>query len=672
MFDWLNDRQGTVGVIGALSLTAVIGMGGMAVDLNRGYDQRMTNQRVADMAALAAALAYKANSATSVLNPTAVDVTRLNGLSNASVTAELVNDYPTSGSKAVKVTLSTQVPIAMAAAIGFSGTYTVRVTSYAALNSSLPTAPICILGLSTSGDAVSTSGGATIDAPECAVVGVGNVNNGGTRINARNIISGSGSITNNYGTLTTESLRYAGSFNNPAWNGNVPAADKRLQTATGIVDPLANNAALAAARSLLGSTTAPDALTNPVTPVGSNWTFSSSPDSTVAGFRQGNSAKYTVPAGTYTIGTLTVAGGIEVTFAPGSTITIAGGVNNGGNKLEFGNGDIRINGGLNVGSSGIKFGNGSLHVGSGPVTGGGTNVIGDGTVIFNTDLNVAGGASLAIGNGTHQFRSLAVGGGSWLRMGTGNVSVSNGITVGGNSTLAMGNGDYRFGSGSGDAINLSGSAVMIMGDGQFSANGNITTAGGSRIVFGRTTNHLINGNMTIAGSALFGTSRYTINGNFTNGTGGTTWPYTSPVTGQTYGNTLEGVSVTGFDMAGVNVTFVLNGTFNLAGGAKTKLMANPSSVSGGAIADVLIHSLTSSATNWAAGAQNVFVGAVHLPNSDVTMSGGTTTLSAGQCFMLIANRVTATGGAAAGSACAGVAYSANSGGTGTGSIGLVN
>jgi hypothetical protein len=173
----------------------------------------------------------------------------------------------------------------------------------------------------------------------------------------------------------------------------------------------------------------------------------------------------------------------------------------------------------------------------------------------------------------------------------------------------------------------------------------------------------------VAGSALFATSRYTIAGNFTNGTGGTTWPYKSPVTGQTYGALLEGVDVSGYDLAGINVSFVLSGTVNLAGGARTKFIASSTSVAGGAIADLLIDSLTGSTTNWAAGAQNVFVGAVHLPNSDLTMSGGSTTLSNGQCFMLIARTITASGGAAAGSACSSIVGGSGSGGTTT--IGLV-
>lgn len=647
-----RNRRGAVSIIGAFALVGVIGFAALAVDINRGYDQRVTNQRVADMAALAAALAYRNNAQTGVLQPTAEDMATANGITGATVTAELVDNVPTAGSKAVKVRIVKPVPIAIGAALGLRGSYDVAATAYAAV-STVSIAPPCFLSLAASGVGVSTSGGATIDTPDCSVAAVSAIENNGTRIAAKNIISGSGSITNSWGTLTADQIRYAGSFTNPSWNGNIPSADKIVRIATPLADPLADNADLAAARTLLGTSVAPRTLADPVTPAGSDWIISWSPSANVQGFRQGSSGNFVIPAGNYTIGQLFIDGGLNVRFASGSRITVAKGIYvGGGSTVEFGDVDLKVNGGFNSGSGGIRFGNGSFAIGSGVVNLAGTNVFGDGDVTINAGVTISGGTTLRMGKGNHAFQSIYVGGGSWMTLGDGDLDVRAGISVAGSSTLAAGIGAYRLGrNGSGNAIELSGSAVMLMGDGSFSADGSITTAGGSRLVFGRTPNHLINGNLSIAGSVLFGTSRYTVAGNFTNGTGGTVWPYTSPVTGLTYGNMLEGVNVAGYDMAGVNVSFVLGGTVNLAGGARTLLIAPSTGVSGGAIADVLIDSQTSGATNWGAGAQNVFVGAVHLPNSDLTMSGGSTTLSAGQCFMLIANRITATGGAAAGSAC---------------------
>ncbi len=214
------------------------------------------------------------------------------------------------------------------------------------------------------------------------------------------------------------------------------------------------------------------------------------------------------------------------------------------------------------------------------------------------------------------------------------------------------------------AIKLSGSARFLMGNGMFSANGDIDTAGGSRIAFGQTTNHYINGSMKIAGSALFGAGKYTIDGDSWNGTGGTTWPYTSTLNGITYGS-----GYSGWDMAGSDVTFILTGTLSLAGGAKTKLTAPTSSVSGGKIAEMLVHSLSTGNTDWTGGSGNNFVGVVYLPNSQVKMAGGNTTLSSGQCFTLIASRIWATGGAATGTACP--SMSAGGGGSSS-TIRLVN
>ena len=65
----LSDVRAGVGIIAALSIPVVIGSAGLAVDLNHGLQQRVINQRAADMAALGAAMAYKASSNASVLDP---------------------------------------------------------------------------------------------------------------------------------------------------------------------------------------------------------------------------------------------------------------------------------------------------------------------------------------------------------------------------------------------------------------------------------------------------------------------------------------------------------------------------------------------------------------------------------------------------------------------------
>lgn len=620
---FFGNRRGAVSVIAALSLVSLLGMGGLAVDLNRGYQMTVSNQQVADMAAVAAAVAYTASKSEAILQPTARDLAVVQGLSNATVTATMISDVPKAGAKAVRVTVTMPLSVTLARIVGASATYPVTVTATASLSSQ--SVPACIIGLASSGNAVETSGGASINTNGCAVAGVGSVVNNGTSITAKQVISGSANIVNNYGSIQAEQIRYAGNFENPSWNGNVPTADKRVRQATTVSDPLANSVDLSNARNLLGTYTAP---TNPATPSSTkNWTFSYSPSADAASFRVGNSGNFVVPKGTYAINRMEVGGAINVRFESGSVVTIAGGVNiGGGSTVDFGNGNYKINGGFNSGSNGVTFGNGALHIGAGTVTFSGTSYIGNGPVTIAAPISIGGGTSVIIGAGDHVFGSAS----------------------------------------GGTAINLGGGSNFFMGDGTLSVNGDISTAGGSRMIFGKTANHLINGNMFIRGGALFGAGRYTINGNFENGTGnsGSTWAYTFG--GKTYGATLEGVGVSGFDMAGVNVSFVLRGALNLGGGAYTKLIAPTASTSGGAFADILFDSLTTSDTTWSAGSNNVFVGAVHIPNSKLTMSGGNGTNSGGGCFMLIALRVVVSGGAATGTSCPNV-----TGSDGTASVDLI-
>lgn len=657
----LADRGGGVSVLAALSLVSVIGMAGFAVDLNRGYETMVTNQRVADMAALAAGVAYSAAKSEAILQPTAQDLVAVHGVANATVVARLVTDVPTPGAKAVQVTITVPMTVTLGRVLGIGATYPVKTTATASLATQSTAG--CIVGLASSGNAIETQGGASINAPACAVAGVGTVANNGNAITAKNIISGAADIVNNYGTLTADLLRYAGIFTNPDWNNNVPSADKRIKQSSTVSDPLADNLDLSSARSLIGTYRTPVALSNPTTPSGgAAWSFSSSPSAAVAGFRRGSSSNFVVPAGTYKIDTMDVSGDANVTFSAGSTVTIARGATiAGGTTVVFGNGTYRINGGFSAAN--VTFGDGELSIGQGNVSFSGANRIGSGPVTINAPLSLSGGTTLAVGAGAHAFGGITVGGGSWLTLGNGSLDVTGAVSVGGGSTIIAGAGNVTLSNPGDRAIFVDGGGFFAMGDGLFSANGSIVTGGGSRLVFGRTANHLINGDLSVAGGALFGAGRYTVKGSFVNGTGGATWPYTSSVNNQKWGDSLEGTSVSDYDMAGVDVSFILSGTINLGGGAKTLLMAPGSTASGGAIADILIDSLTSTDTNWSAGATNVFSGAVHLPNSALTSSGGNSTNSAVRCFMLVTYRVTLTGGATAGSTCTGIG--ASGGGSGT-------
>ena len=114
-----DDRRASATTIVALSLPVVIGAVGLAFDINRGYGQRVMNQRVADMAALAAAMEYQRDDAVDI-DAVAGVIAMANGLTGAVVDAELLTDFPNEGETAVEVTISRAVPFALASVLGFS------------------------------------------------------------------------------------------------------------------------------------------------------------------------------------------------------------------------------------------------------------------------------------------------------------------------------------------------------------------------------------------------------------------------------------------------------------------------------------------------------------------------------------------------------------------------
>ncbi|MCL6251486.1 Tad domain-containing protein [Altererythrobacter sp. KTW20L] len=649
----MRDLTAGVTTLATLALPVLIGAGGLAFDLNRGYQQRVISQRAADMAALGTAMAFVQSQSAGILNPTAQDIVLANGLADSTVAASLVADYPTAGNQAVRVTIDSELPFSLASVLGFSGTFGVSVESYASLNSTPDFAAPCFLALDGGSAAISVTGGASINAPTCSIAAVGTIENKGQLIRGADIISGSADVTVNYGTLDANTLRYAGIFSAPAWNTNVPPAADRVNQPTTLVDPWATNAALLAAYDQIGDYQAPVTIAQPSLASGTNWNVrNNNPTSAISAFQQSNKAHFVFPAGTYNIGNLTIAGGMNVSFADGSTINVAGNVSiGGGSTVNFGNSDITVTGNFASGSSGVTIGDGGLWIG-GSAKFEGTNSKGNGDVFIAGATDFWGGSTTVMGAGDHLFGAVGVGGGGKVRLGAGRFQATSGVNMSGDSELALGNGNVVIGPGNGNnAIKMMGSARFFMGDGTFSANGSIDTAGGTRLVFGQTANHYINGDLKPKGSVLFGRGRYTIAGDFENGTGGTTWPYTSSLTGQTYGDVVEGVSGSGYDMVGVDVTFILGGVIKLAGGARTRLYAATYSTTGAQISELLASSQSSDDANWTGGSVNSFSGTIHFPNAQVKMAGGNTTDPNGRCMTLIADTIRVNGGAAAGTAC---------------------
>jgi Flp pilus assembly protein TadG len=239
-----------------------------------------------------------------------------------------------------------------------------------------------------------------------------------------------------------------------------------------------------------------------------------------------------------------------------------------------------------------------------------------------SNLNVPGGMKVVFAGPNTSVKvsgTVTVSGGSSLTVGDGTVVFNGGLSASGGTTIALGNGSHSIGS-----INVGGSGTLTVGDGPLHVNGNVTTAGGSTLSIGKADSHFINGNMSLSGSANLGQGRYSINGNFANNTGGA--------------------------MQGSNLNIFAKGTLSLGGGANISMSA-PTASGNGLFADLLFASLTNAETTFGAGAQNQYKGAIYLPNSVIQMSGGTSVVSGGGCFMLIASQIRLNGGAAAATVC---------------------
>lgn len=600
-----------VAVIGALSLTTIVGMGAFAVELGRGYAADATNQRIADMAALAGALAYNVNNNTTQMTASAKAVVVAQGLPASAATVALVTDAPTS-KQLVQVTITTTVPLALARVLTASLSYDVTATGSATTSTTSSTAPPCIAALSaTPTYGITLTGGVSINAPGCAIgTNAGVTVPYGTTISAKQVLAGK-SVDNPGSGITTS-----------------PTANNILQNKSGAAsdwmkDDSGVKGALCQVNKLTGTSDADyaDGNTNCIsarvapttvsyTGPAKDWTLAYEDiGATEPGKYQASaySCNYTVPAGTYSIRKLTVPGGCKISFASGSTLTF-GSIDMSGDTMTIGNGSVTVAG----------------------------------------DFKVNANNPITVGNGDHSFGSLTILGGKKIDIGSGNFNLAGGMSLSGGAyikvAIGVGNTVVIGKDSSGNAITVEGgSQVCFTSDctkataaaGVFSADGNISnTGGGSLIVFPKSVNHVINGNLTLSSGAIFGAGLYIIKGNFTNGTGGT--------------------------IQGTDISFALSGTFSFAGGTTLDLAAPGASASYG-VPNVLLMTKSSSATKMGGGTSGKYSGLVYAPKSDMVVDGGASmTSGTSACLMLIVNTLSLNGGTAIGSSCTGMANSSSS------------
>jgi hypothetical protein len=597
---------GSILVLAALTLTAVMGMSSLAVEMGTGYAAKMRNQRVADMAALGGALAYQASSSSQAsqqatpeqkARQTATDIVTASGLPATAATV-------TVGASSVQVQITTAVPIKLAAMLTNSVSYNVTNSAVASFTSN--TAPACVLALSKTASAgVDMQGNTSLNTTGCAVTS-----------NSPISVGGSSELTAS--TITAPSTDVTGSSH---INGTTT-------TGSNAADPLANNSALTAAFAQLGTTTSVVMPAAPTfTATTTNWSFPGSA-SGYSALPNTDPVKanctlsvqiYTCNQGAYNINNLTVASGMTVTFTGVSTVNIYGTFSADGATLGGSQTSYNLRNGFVSGWGGPKFGNiASLYVGGAVTYSGNGNSIGNGNVTIAGALSIGGGSSLTIGAGTHAFGGVSVGGSSILTVGNGNLTVNGSISVQGSATATFGDGNYVIGhDGNGDAINIQG--TLVMGAGDFSADGNISTNGGTSITIGAG-RHTIDGNVSIQSGGTLGAGLYLINGDFDK-------------------NAHNTVTANG-------VTIVAAGSFSTGGGAGLVLTApTDDSTTNGGIGGIAFASKTSKASSIGGSSSNTLGGIFYLPNSDLSVSGAGT-MAGATCMALVVDTLTISGSGA--------------------------
>lgn len=415
-------ERGTIMVMAAFALTAVMGMSGLAVEVSNGYSIKVRNQRVADMAALGAAQAFQANQSVPAAIQVANDIVVASGLP---LTAVQASSGTVNGVSAIQVTVTNTVPIALAKAVMNGASY--DVSSYAAASLTSTSAPGCITALSGSVTyGVSLTGGTQITANGCAVLTNSGVSaTAGTKISAKQVVAGK--------TVYDEAAQWgtAGITTTPTGN-NIKANKSGAASDTVGTDPR-----VVAGFAKVGNFTTP----TPPAAGAQAWSFDYHPTGQLAGWWNSNTKTYTVPAGTYDVTSISTGGGLKIVVQDGAVIRVSG--------------NVVLSSNMTMGAVTLDIG-GQLNVGNG------------------LTMTVASG-NVAIGN-NGSGNAITIGGGSTLSFGDGLFSANGSIATGGGSSITFGATASHYING---ALSLNGSASF--GAGAYFINGAFTNGTGGTI-----------------------------------------------------------------------------------------------------------------------------------------------------------------------------------------------
>ncbi|HEX3417857.1 MAG TPA: pilus assembly protein TadG-related protein [Stellaceae bacterium] len=133
----LCDERAAIGVLGAVSLAAVIGISALVVEYGHGLLKRSDNQRVADLAAYGGVYNTIYNATGSIASATtsgksaAINIAALNGLTGdgVTITSDIVMSPRRPENNAMQVTVTTNLPMYLAEMLLASTTLPVTATS---------------------------------------------------------------------------------------------------------------------------------------------------------------------------------------------------------------------------------------------------------------------------------------------------------------------------------------------------------------------------------------------------------------------------------------------------------------------------------------------------------------------------------------------------------------
>jgi len=165
---FFQDRRGNIAIISAVMMTAAVGMAGLVAEYGDGLFNRLQDQRDADVAAMAGATNYAVNNSVSAMSAAVSRAATLNGLASGAAAGSVVASPSGDGNQAVKVVVSTSVPLLLSRVLASNSTLPVSATAYAEIKQK---STGCILALDpTANNAITVSGSANVNAPNCDVV----------------------------------------------------------------------------------------------------------------------------------------------------------------------------------------------------------------------------------------------------------------------------------------------------------------------------------------------------------------------------------------------------------------------------------------------------------------------------------------------------------------------